>query len=243
MDQIRLKNYIAANPNAKLRDVVTQLLYDDIVELRIVPGSKLNVNQIAANLGISRTPVAEAIGMLSEYGFVVTHPGMSGSYVLDLNLNDMISLYRVRSAIECEAAAQCAHNCSESTVHELEELAVAFKESIIHRDSNAMKDTDMPFHKLIISSCGNPYIEQCYRQIMPKLTMYQGKMTEIVVRSGSDNPWMNSLMYNHIAVASAIRLRMPELARQSMADHVDTSLSFTTFSGNGQDPFLILTGK
>lgn len=243
MDQIRLKKYIAENPDMKLRDVVTQLLYDDIMELRIVPGSKLNVNQLAANLGISRTPVAEAIAKLTEYGFVLTRPGMSGSFVLDLNLNDMISLYRVRSAIECEAAAQCAHKCSEDTVRRLEELAVAFKESVINRDSDAMKETDMPFHKLLISSCGNPYIEQCYQQIMPKLTMYQGKMTEIVVRCGSENPWMNSLMYNHIAVASAIRLHMPELARQSMADHVETSLSFTTFSGNGNDPFMILSGK
>lgn len=60
MDQYRLKKYISENPDAKLRDLVTKLLYDDIVELRITPGSKLNVNQIAASLGISRTPVAEA---------------------------------------------------------------------------------------------------------------------------------------------------------------------------------------
>ena len=64
MDQYRLKKYISENPDAKLRDLVTKLLYDDIVELRITPGSKLNVNQIAASLGISRTPVAEAIGKL-----------------------------------------------------------------------------------------------------------------------------------------------------------------------------------
>ena len=66
MDQYRLKKYISENPDAKLRDLVTKLLYDDIVELRITPGSKLNVNQIAASLGISRTPVAEAIGKLAE---------------------------------------------------------------------------------------------------------------------------------------------------------------------------------
>lgn len=65
MDQYRLKKYISENPDAKLRDLVTKLLYDDIVELRITPGSKLNVNQIAASLGISRTPVAEAIGKLA----------------------------------------------------------------------------------------------------------------------------------------------------------------------------------
>ena len=51
------------------------------------------------------------------------------------------------------------------------------------------------------------------------------------------------MKYHHTAVVSAIRMRLPELARQSMADHVDTSLSFTTLSGNGADPFSILRAK
>ena len=162
MDQYRLKKYISENPDAKLRDLVTKLLYDDIVELRITPGSKLNVNQIAASLGISRTPVAEAIGKLAEVGFVISRPGQSGNFVLDLSLPDMINLYRVRSAIECEAAALCAHSADDATVRELSMLADAFKDSVLQRDIRGMKDTDMPFHKMIIDACGNPYIIQSY---------------------------------------------------------------------------------
>ena len=75
MDQYQLKEYINANPDTKLRDLVAQLLYDEIVALRLNPGAKLNVNQISASLGISRTPVTEAIAKLSEVGFVVNHPG------------------------------------------------------------------------------------------------------------------------------------------------------------------------
>ena len=108
MDRYQLRDYMNAEPEAKLRDLVSKLIYDEIVALRIAPGAKLNVNQIATSLGISRTPVAEAIAKLTEIGFVVTHPGQSGSYVLDLNLTDMISLYQVRSAIESEAAALAA---------------------------------------------------------------------------------------------------------------------------------------
>ena len=70
------------NPDGKLRDIVTDMLYDDIVSLRIAPGTKLNVNQLASSLGISRTPVAEAITRLTEIGFVVTHPGQNGSFLL-----------------------------------------------------------------------------------------------------------------------------------------------------------------
>ena len=108
MDQYRLKKYISENPDAKLRDLVTKLLYDDIVELRITPGSKLNVNQIAASLGISRTPVAEAIGKLAEVGFVISRPGQSGNFVLDLSLPDMINARRRRSAPTRRTMPPCA---------------------------------------------------------------------------------------------------------------------------------------
>ena len=244
MEQFRLKQIMNENPDAKLRDLVAQLLYDDIINLKINPGAKLNVNQIAASLGISRTPVAEAIGKLTEIGFVVQHPGQTGSFVLELNLNDMISLYRVRTAIESEAASICAPVVDDDTLRELAALADAFKDSVIKRDIDGMRDTDMPFHQLIIKSCGNPYIIQCYEQLLPKLTMYQASMLQFITDSGSDgNPWMPSVKYNHISVVSAIRMRMPELARQAMSEHVDSSLSFTALSGNGGDPFLTLRDR
>ncbi|MBQ4651148.1 MAG: GntR family transcriptional regulator [Oscillospiraceae bacterium] len=237
----KLKEYMEKYPQAKLRDLVYTLLYDSIINLQILPGTKLNVNQLASALGISRTPVAEAVALLSDNGFVVSRPGQAGSFVLSLELKDMISLYRARTAIECEAAAICAHSLGESTVRELSLLAEAFKDSVLRKDIRGMKDTDMPFHKLIINSCGNEYIIKSYELLLPRLTMYQSSMTEFIYLSDSEeNPWLPSVTYNHISVVSAIRLRLPELARQAMADHVNASLSFTSLFGDGADPFLQL---
>ena len=244
MDRYKLKQYMEQNPDSKLRDLVMKLLYDEIVGLRIAPGTKLNINQLAASLGISRTPVAEAIGSLAEIGFVVTRPGQSGSFVLDLSLHDMINLYRVRNAIESEAASLCAHHADDSVVRELGLLAEAFRDSVVSRDIRGMKDTDMPFHRLVVDSCGNPYIIRSYEQILPKLIMYQSSMLEFVGKQNNeDNPWLPSVQFNHISVVSAIRMRMPELARRSMAEHIDTSLNFTSLSGDGADPFLTLRKK
>lgn len=244
MDKHTLNGYITQEPDGKLRDIVARLLYDEIISLRIAPGTKLNVNQIASTLGISRTPVVEAIQKLGEIGFVVNREGQSGSYVLDLNIRDMINLYRVRTAIESEAAALCAHNVDDATLHRLVVLADAFKENVIRRDIRGMKDTDMPFHRLLIDSCGNPYIVQCYELLLPKLTMYQVSMTEFIGQVGNEeNPWLPSIKYNHTSVVSAIRNRMPEQARQAMADHVTSSLNFTTLSGMGSDPFGIFEAK
>lgn len=241
MDQNELRRIMKENPDGKLRDIVAKLLYDDIISLRIAPGSRLNINQLAQSLGISRTPVSEAIAQLAQIGFVTTRPGQSGSFVLDLSLVDMINLYRVRSAIESEAASLCAHAANDATVMELSLLADAFKDSVLKRDFQGMKDTDMPFHRLIVESCGNPYILQSYELILPKLTMYQSSMLEFIVHSDSqDNPWSPSVIYNHSSVVSAIRMRMPELARSAMADHVTSSLNFTSFTGRKSDPFELL---
>lgn len=244
MDRYKLKQYMEQSPDSKLRDLVMKLLYDEIVGLHIAPGTKLNVNQIAASLGISRTPVAEAIGSLADIGFVVSRPNQSGSFVLDLSLHDMINLYRVRNAIESEAAALCAHHADEGVVRDLGRLAEAFSDSVVRRDIRGMKDTDMPFHRLVVDACGNPYIVHSYEQILPKLIMYQSSMLEFVGQQNNEaNPWFSSVKYNHISVVSAIRMRMPELARQSMAEHIDTSLNFTSLSGEGADPFLALRKK
>ena len=244
MDRYKLREYMTAEPEAKLRDLVTRLLHDEIVALRIAPGSRLNVNQIAASLGISRTPVAEAIVSLTEQGFVTTHTGQNGSYVLDLSLKDMISLYQVRSAIESEAAALAAYSAGDVAVQELTVLAEAFHDSVTRRDIRGMKDTDMPFHRLLIESCGNPYLLQSYELLLPKLTMYQSSMVEFIgMTGGEDNPWMPSVAYNHTSIVAAIRLRLPEMARAAMADHVSASLSFTSLTGQGADPFSAVKGK
>ena len=123
MDKYQLQKLIAMHPEAKLKDLVMQLLYDEIISLKISPGSRLNVNQLASMMGISRTPVVEAVAGLTEMGFVVTRQDQPGSFVLELSLPDMISLYQVRDAIESEAAFLCAYNAEDQTIRELTRLA------------------------------------------------------------------------------------------------------------------------
>ena len=241
VDRFELQKRMEEQPEAKLKDIVMTLLYDEIISLRMSPGERVNVNQIASLLGISRTPVAEAVAGLAESGFVVSRPDQAGSFVLELSLPDMISLYQVRDAIESEAAYLCAYNADDETIRELTFLADAFRDSVIMHDIRGMKDTDMPFHAMIIRSCGNPYLLRSYDQILPYLTRYQASMLEFIGRVSNDhNPWLSNVKYNHTAVVSAIRMRLPDLARQSMADHIASSLSFTSLSGEGRDPFASL---
>ncbi|MCR5090157.1 MAG: GntR family transcriptional regulator [Oscillospiraceae bacterium] len=241
MDRYELQKRIEEQPDAKLKDLVMQLLYEEILSLKLAPGSRLNINSISSELGISRTPVMEAVAGLTETGFIVSRPEQAGSFVLDLSLPDMISLYQVRDAVESEAACLCAYSAEDSVIVQLSNLAEAFRVSVEQRDIRGMKDTDMPFHKLIIRSCGNRYLMHSYEQILPYLTRYQASTLQFIGRvSNKNNPWMNSVQYNHTAVIAAIRMRIPELARQSMKEHIASSLNFTSLSGENADPFAAL---
>jgi DNA-binding GntR family transcriptional regulator len=242
MEREKLQKYLDQNPFAKLRDVVAQLLYDEIISLDIMPGTKLNINQIAANLGISRTPVAEAVAQLCERGFVVTRPDAGGHFVLDLSMSDMINLYRVRAAIECEAAALCTERASSAVIAQLDTLANEFRDCVIKKDNHGMIETDMPFHSLIVTSSRDPYVIKCYNLLLPNLTMYQASMVEFI-SSSKDNPWSSSVIYNHTAIVAAIKMHIPDLARQAMSDHVTASLSYTMFSGGANSFHLKLSGK
>ncbi len=236
MTSDELQVYLEKSPNMKLRDTVAEMLYDEIVSLRIAPGSKLNVNSIASSLGISRTPVAEAIISLYERGFVTTKADANGYYVIDLSMRDMIDLYDLRASLECEAAALCAMHASEETILELERLALTFKEYVLAGDTAGMIATDLPFHMLIVQSCGNVYVKKCYELLLPNLTMYQSSMMSII-SSASDNPWSTNVIYNHLAVVEAVKMHIPELARQAMSEHITSSLNYTMYSGGNADPF------
>ena len=204
MNREKLENYLEKNPFAKLSEVVTQILYDQIVVLDIPPASKLNINQIATDLGISRTPVVEAINRLQAIGFVETKPKASGFYVTDMNLLDMIDLYDARTAIECEAAALCADKASPEAIAQLDNLATEFKKAVPRMDGKRLKETDMPFHKLIVEASGNKYLIRSYNELLPNLTMYQGSWPKFI----------SSWAYARVRASFSTRRARPPWARR-----------------------------
>ena len=146
MNQKKLQERLEQNPFAKLGDIVADLLFDEIVSLRLAPSTKLNINNISKELGISRTPVTEAINQLCGIGFVDVHPNASGYFVSALTMTELISLYNARAAIESEAAYLCAETASYDVIAGLENYASEYKRALQRRDNQALKEVEMPFH-------------------------------------------------------------------------------------------------
>ena len=235
MDQKKLQECLDKNPFAKLGDVVADLLFDEIVSLTLAPSTKLNINNISKELGISRTPVTEAINQLCAIGFVEVRPNASGYYVSGLSMEELINLYNARAAIESEAAYLCAETAGYDVIAGLENMASEFKRAFQRRDSRALKEVEMPFHRLIIDNCGNKYLQSCYEQLLPPLTRYQNYYTEFI-DTDVDNPWSNRSAHQHSAIVSAIKMHMPDLARQLMNEHIRTGISQAALSYNNPIP-------
>ena len=120
----------------------------------------------------------------------------------------------------------------------MDSLATEFKKAVPKLDGIRLKETDMPFHKLIVESCGNKYLIRSYNELLPNLKMYQGSWTKFI-NPGSTNPWSSQVVHQHVAIVSSIKLHIPALARQTMAEHIQSSLNFVAYCDDKGDPFAI----
>lgn len=238
-----IQMYKDKNPFEKLSNIVYKLLNDLIITCRLHPGQKLNVAQIASDLEISRTPVREAITRLCDEGYIVLNQETTGSnstyYVFNLSNRELKDLYIVRHIVEETAAYLCAQRSSIIDDKLLLTLAEDFRHAVLldvsyfRQKQDRFPDTpldlkalthietqtDIGFHRLLIDSCGNPYIKELY-EYFDKRLQYLSARTLYYLRFGWDKENSIVLSNQHTAIAHAILNGFPELAREAMGTHI-----------------------
>jgi DNA-binding GntR family transcriptional regulator len=153
-----------------LRDVVFQTLRAAILKGELKPGERLMELQLAAKLGVSRTPIREAIRMLEQEGLAVTIP-RKGAEVAKMTEKDMEDVLVIRNSLE--NLAICL-SCDKITDTELQELRIAmddFEEKSKSDDMAEIAEADVKFHDILYKASDNPKLlmllanlrEQMYR--------------------------------------------------------------------------------
>lgn len=138
-----------------LRDVVFHTLREAILKGELTPGERLMELQLASKLGVSRTPIREAIRMLEQEGLAVTIP-RKGAEVAKMTEKDMEDVLQIREALD-ELAVSIA--CEQMTTEQLEELRHTMHEFAEYTKSGDVKkiaEADVKFHDIIYQSTGNP---------------------------------------------------------------------------------------
>ena len=153
-----------------LRDVVFNTLREAILRGDLVPGERLMELQLAAKLGVSRTPIREAIRMLEQEGLAITIP-RKGAIVAGMTEKDMQDVLEIREALEELSVQVACDKITDEEIAELQKNMKNFEHSLKSGDLKKMAQADVEFHDVIYRATDNPKLinmlnnmrEQMYR--------------------------------------------------------------------------------
>ena len=155
-----------------LRDVVFNTLREAILRGDLVAGERLMELQLAAKLGVSRTPIREAIRMLEQEGLAITIP-RKGAIVAGMTEKDMQDVLQIREALE-ELSVQVA--CDKITDEEIEKLQKNmknFEHSLKSGDLKKMAQADVEFHDVIYQATDNPKLINMLNNLREQMYRYR----------------------------------------------------------------------
>lgn len=137
-----------------LRDVVFNTLREAILRGDLVPGERLMELQLAAKLGVSRTPIREAIRMLEQEGLAITIP-RKGAIVAGMTEKDMQDVLEIREALEELSVQVACDKITEEEIARLRENMENFEDSLKSGDLKRMAEADVEFHDVIYQATDN----------------------------------------------------------------------------------------
>ncbi|MGL5713077.1 MAG: GntR family transcriptional regulator [Paraclostridium sp.] len=213
LTKLNLDNY------KPLRDVVFENLREAILEGKLKPGQRLMEVQLAEQLGVSRTPVREAIRKLELEGLVVMLP-RKGAYVANMSLKDIIDVLEIRASLEGLAAYLAADRITEEDANKLRNIAQEFKLSIERKDDiEILLRKDVEFHECIFNATNNKKLSQIINSLWEQVHRF--RVTYI-----SDFDTSVHLIEEHNNILNAIISGDNELAKKYAIEHIEKAEQF-----------------
>jgi len=140
-------------------DRAYEVIRERLVMLDIRPGEPINDERLAAELGVGRTPVREAVKRLERDRLVVAYP-RRGTFATAVDLTDLADISEIRKQLEPTAAARAARTASTGARARLEALARSIAEIDDGDDPREVLRRDVHVHREIYRASGNPHLEQ-----------------------------------------------------------------------------------
>ena len=154
-------------PRTNLNDRVYETLKARLVRRELAPGAKLSLHELAAGLGVSRSPVHHALTRLVAEGLLTVKP-RRGYYVTPLTVAAIEDGYDVRLALELQAAESAVGRVDEAGLRRLRELHQATAQAVSHADWDT---ANAAFHEHQVDLAGNALLSRFYRELSVNLMM------------------------------------------------------------------------
>jgi len=152
--KVKMNKLFEINDYELLSQKVYRILKARIIKGDLKPGEKLLENKIAEQLGVSRTPVREALQKIAAEGLVKMEPNL-GMIVIEFSLEDLQEVLQVRRALEGLATSVAAKKISKEEITKLEEIIEKMSICISKNDVVAYSELNGKLHNLILNICGN----------------------------------------------------------------------------------------
>ena len=209
-----MSDFLKVNMNEylPLRDVVFNTLRQGILKGELEPGERLMEVQLANRLGVSRTPIREAIRKLELEGLVVMIPrkGAEVAKISEKNLQDVLEL---RCALEELAIELACERISEDMLKELDRMFIEFQNGIRNVDLTVIAELDEKFHDVIYEATQNQKLIQMNNNLREQ--MYRYRLEYI-----KDANKREAIVEDHRLILEALKNKDVETARKAVRDHI-----------------------
>ncbi|MDF2821503.1 MAG: GntR family transcriptional regulator [Clostridiales bacterium] len=200
------------NDYLPLRDVVFNTLRQAILKGELAPGERLMEKQLADRMGVSRTPIREAIRKLELEGLVVMI-ARKGAEVARITEKDLKDVLEVRCALEELAVKIACDKMSDKNVARLRKTIEDFKEAVIKKNVGKIIDKDVEFHDIIFESTENDKLIQIVNNLREQFYRYRVEH----IRKSTDH---SELLAEHLEIVKAISEKNVKVAMEAARAHI-----------------------
>lgn len=202
------------NEYLPLREVVFKTLRQAILRGELKPGERLMEIQLAEKIGVSRTPVREAIRMLELEGLVTMVPrkGAEVANITEKSLRDVLEVRRALDALSVELACE---RMSEDTLKRLEEAEKNVRIAMESGDASATALADVEFHNIIFEAAENERLNAMINNLAEQ--MYRYRFVYI-----KDEKNFENILFEHARIVQALGKRDKKEAAEAVKTHIDS---------------------
>ncbi len=203
---------VTINEYLPLRDVVFQTLRRAILKGELEPGERLMEVALANKMGVSRTPIREAIRKLELEGLVIMIP-RKGAEVASITEKDLTDVLEVRSSLEKLAIELAAERIADEDIERLKVACKDFEEALGDPDVTVGAEKDVAFHDVIYEATHNARLIQILNNLREQMYRYRLEY----LKDPASHP---QLVREHQELVEALSARNKEAASAVMQNHI-----------------------